>query len=471
MHVRSPTFPLLGANTPMQRFTILLAALERSRHPSDVVKAVQLYANAVHDEELAAARTLLTQGASKRVVKSAELRAWTCDASGLNEQWIDRCLADVGNISETCALLLPAALHHGPPTLVSIIQVCTAKRMQSDERMIWVQQTWQQMHPEERRVMHQIITGTFRAVLDEVVFDLSFQNMPLPFLLRRPLPLPSELALLGSIHDHIVEWLVEGGRVEVVISDERVVLWSADFAIVHNDEIIEQLKPCVHASTEMMLDAMIIERHGRHQLMALDVLRYDGQDMRNVPYADRRQLLATLPGVQIVQELACDAWTDVADYLARARDHGYGGVVVSQREAWYDDDGAIYAQHVAPFSITAVLTYVQFLQENRKPAPLIQCTFSVWKGTELVPLCKIDETIRDDVATDIATWARKNIVDRFGPIRQVEAVRVFEISCTHIDHAPRKKSTLQLRNAHVIGERTDVRLDQISTVESIERQL
>jgi len=48
---------------------------------------------------------------------------------------------------------------------------------------------------------------------------------------------------------------------------------------------------------------------------------------------------------------------------------------------------------------------------------------------------------------------------------------VFEIGCTQIDHAPRKKSTLQLRNAHVIRERTDVRLDQISTVDSIERQL
>lgn len=455
----------------MQRFTILLAALERSRHPSDVVKAVQIYANAVHDEELAAARTLLTHGASKRVVKSAELRAWTCDASGLNEQWIDRCLADVGNISETCALLLPAALHHDPPTLVAIMQMCSSKRMQSDERMIWVQQAWQRMHPEERRVMHQIITGAFRAVLDNVVFDLAFQHMPLPVALRRPLPLPSDITTLGSIHDHIVEWLVDGSRVEVVICDERIVLWSADFAVVHNDAITSQLKPFVHASTDMILDAMIVDHHGRQQLVVLDLLRYEGQDMRSVPYADRRTLLTTIPGVQIVQELTCDAWTDVADYLAHARDHGYGGVMVSQREAWYEDEGAMHAQHVAPFSITAVLTYVQFVNENHKPAPLIQCTFSVWKGTELVPLCKIDETLRDDVAIDIATWARKNIVDRFGPIRQVEAVRVFEISCTQIDHAPRKKSTLQLRNAHVIGERTDVRLDQISTVDSIERQL
>jgi DNA ligase-1 len=471
MHGHLPTSLSHDGDLTMQRFTHLLAALERSRHPADVVRAVQSYANAVHDEELAAARTLLTQGMRKRVVRTTELRAWTCDASGLQEHWIDRCLADVGNISETCALLLSAPLQHDPPSVTSVLAMCTAKRISSDERMVWVQQAWQRMHADERRVFNQILTGTFRPLIDAEVFDLAFDDMPLPVPLRTALPLPSDLASLGSIHDHVVEWLVEGSRVEVVMAAGRVMLWTTDHTIVHHDEITAHLRASMPSTTDMILDAMIVERDGGAQLVVLDLLRYDGVDQRNFPFTDRRHLLRTIPGIRLVQELECDAWSDLADHLAHARDHGYGGIVVKQREAWYHDDGALYAQHVAPYTLTAVLTYVQFLSEYRTPSPLLQCTFSVWKGTELVPLCKIDDTLRDEQAIDIAAWARKNIVDRFGPIRQVEAVRVFEIGCTQVAHAPRKKSTLQLRNAHVIAERTDVRLDQISTIESILRQL
>jgi len=455
----------------MRRFITLLAALERSRQPSEIVRAVRAYANAVHDEELSSARTLLAHGATKRVVKSAELRAWTCDASGLNEEWIDRCVADVGNISETCALLLPAPIHHDPPTLTSIVQMCTAKRIQSDERMVWVQQAWLRMQPEERRVLNQIITGAFRSLLDADVFDLAFDEVPLPVPLRQPLPLPTTPAALGSIHDHLVEWLVEGSRVEVVVCGERVMIWDASNTLVRNEDIRSQLEQYASATADLIIDGMIVERNESKQFVALDLLRFDGADLRTVPCADRRALLCSLPGLHAVQELACEAWSDVDEYYTNARDHGYSGVVVKQREAWYEDEGAIYARHIAPFTCTAVLTYVQFLNEYHKPAPLLQCTFSIWKGTELVPLCKVGDTLRDEHATDIATWARKNIVDRFGPIRQVEAVRVFEIGCTQIAQAPRKKSTLELRNAHVIGERTDVRLDQISTVDDIQRQL
>lgn len=454
----------------MQRFVQLLAALETATHPAHTVHAIQAYANAVSDEELDAARSICTRGATRRVITTATLREWTCAVSGWSDVWLERCMEVTGNMGETCALILPAPEHHTPPSLATVMRTCADRNGDAQERMEWVMAAWRSMMPDERRVLNSILLGTFRAVIAEEAFDIALDPCPLPVPFRAVAPLPAQAESTLSVSDLCIEWLVEGSRVQVVIYGERIMCWDASNRLVADETVRASLLPLTSSRTDLILEGVIVGEAPHSRFVATDLLRESGVDLRQSPYAERRAQLRRLMQVDAVDELQCESWDDLVSFHARARELGYGGIMLKARDAWYGDADSIFAWHVAPYTFTAVLTYVQFISVYRKPAPLLICTFSVWKGAELIPVCKISDALRDDHATDIATWARKHIVDRFGPVRQVEAERVYEIGCTQISPAPRKKAGITLVNAHIIAERSDVRLDQIDTIDSISAQ-
>jgi DNA ligase 1 len=101
-----------------------------------------------------------------------------------------------------------------------------------------------------------------------------------------------------------------------------------------------------------------------------------------------------------------------------------------------------------------VLVYAQ-AGSGRRASLFTDYTFAVWRGEELVPIAKAYSGLAEGEIAALDRWIRANTVDRFGPVRQVEAVQVFELAFEGISRSTRHKSGVALRFPRIARWRSD----------------
>ena len=100
-----------------------------------------------------------------------------------------------------------------------------------------------------------------------------------------------------------------------------------------------------------------------------------------------------------------------------------------------------------PGSCLAILTLID------PSTPM--ATFALPHGASLVPLTRLRLTIPETPA--LLAWARANVTDRFGPLRQVPMTQVFELEFDGMIPNARRKSGITLLGARVKAWRQDTR--------------
>jgi hypothetical protein len=76
-------------------------------------------------------------------------------------------------------------------------------------------------------------------------------------------------------------------------------------------------------------------------------------------------------------------------------------------------------------------------------------TFALPLGNALAPLCRLRLTLAETPA--LLAWARANTTDRFGPMRQVTPLQVFQIDYDGTTPNPRRKCGLDLAEPRLIA--------------------
>ena len=216
-------------------------------------------------------------------------------------------------------------------------------------------------------------------------------------------------------------------------------------------------------------------------LHAFDLLEWQGQDLRCQPFEDRRALLETackdLPletPVRISPQHVFDTW-DAAEKLHMAsRDARSTGLVLKKVDGLYGHDQQQDSNWLMwgldPLRANAVLIYAQ-PGPDRRTNHMTNFSFAIWKGTDLVPITKATAGLEADEITQINNWIRKNTLQRFGPVRQVAAHHVFEISFDSLHTSTRHKSGLALRSARVTRWLKGTAAQDASTVEDLNEML
>ena len=64
---------------------------------------------------------------------------------------------------------------------------------------------------------------------------------------------------------------------------------------------------------------------------------------------------------------------------------------------------------------------------GRRASLLTDYTFGVWDDGELVPIAKAYSGLSNDEIAEMDRWIRRHTRERFGPVRHVEPVHVFEL--------------------------------------------
>jgi DNA ligase-1 len=378
------------------------------------------------------------------------------------------------------------------------------------------------------RVMGEWTPGAawFVALLspDATAEDLS---RPYPFYLASPIEDRMAVAdVLGEIDRWLIEWKWDGIRAQLVKRGGGVHLWS------RGEELITARFPEVVDAAAALPDGTVLDgellafrddrplpfshlqqRIGRQSqvarkardipvvFMVYDLLEHAGEDFRSRPLVVRRQmLLEILAGVKpaaapaasgerllpfegpltgdassIRVSPALDAPS--VEALRRLRDSartsGVEGLMLKRADSAYGvgrKRGDWWKWKIDPFTVDAVLIYAQ-PGSGKRASLLTDYTFGVWDNGELVPIAKAYSGLTNEEIAEMDRWIRRHTVERFGPVRHVEPVHVFELGFEAIAESRRHRSGIAVRFPRMLRWRRDKPASEADTLDAIKQLL
>jgi DNA ligase-1 len=357
---------------------------------------------------------------------------------------------------------------------------------------------------DEGTIAHRL-TGTwtptaaaFRALVAADTSDAD-RSRPYPFYLAYALE--GDIEGLGDPADWQVEWKWDGIRAQLVRREGATYIWS------RGEELVTERFPELEAAARFLPDEIVLDgeilpwmdgrplpfaqlqrRIGRLRLgpkilgdvpvvlMAYDVLEHSGRDIREMPLVERRARLETIVAgaraeARIVPSplIPADSWELAREAQGRAREQQAEGLMLKRRDGAYGvgrRKGGWWKWKVQPYSVDAVMIYAQ-AGHGRRASLHTDYTFAVWDAGTLVPFAKAYSGLTDAEIRELDNWIRRNTLEKFGPVRRVEPIHVFEIAFEGIQRSPRHKAGVAVRFPRILRWRTDKSAADADSLETL----
>lgn len=501
----------------MRRFVALFNALDATNATHGKLAALRAYLHEAPLADAAWALYFLTGRRLKRLIRSAQLREWTSDASGLPPWLVEESYAAVGDLAETIALLvdrrtddeiaLDVALHHWVEQ--RLLPLRDADEAQWRGCVIaW----WRALPADACLVLNKLLTGALRVGVSRRLvmralaecFDVApavvaqrlmgdwqpsaafFERLvapdggrlppsqPYPFFLASPLEGPA--SALGPCAQWLAEWKWDGIRAQLIRRQGQTFVWS------RGEELMAGRFPEVESAAARLPDGTVLDgellawrgvaplpfaallREAPVVLMAYDVMETDGADVRGLPQERRRRHLEAMlgaletPAIRPSPLLQADDWPALAAARERARVQGTEGLMLKRRDAPYRVGrvrGDWWEWKVEPYTVDAVLIYAQ-AGHGRRSGLFTDYTFGVWREGALVPIAKAYSGLDNAEIDELDRWIRAHTRDRHGPVRVVEPRQVFELAFEGLQRSRRHKSGVAVRFPRIHRWRRDL---------------
>jgi DNA ligase-1 len=226
-------------------------------------------------------------------------------------------------------------------------------------------------------------------------------------------------------------------------------------------------------------------------LRVYDLLAEGGEDLRDKPFAERRQRLERFvaqlndPRLDISPLVNFATWDELTAARADPASAGAGedaaaveGVMLKRRDAAYlpgRPKGPWWKWKRDPMIIDAVLMYAQ-RGHGKRSSYYSDYTFGVWNGdNELVPVGKAYFGFTDEELIQIDRFVRRHTVDRFGPVREVAHEAnlglVLEVAFEGLQRSTRHKSGIAMRFPRISRLRWDKPPGEADRLETLEDML
>jgi DNA ligase-1 len=336
----------------------------------------------------------------------------------------------------------------------------------------------------------------FAALLRDEARAETSHAQPYPFFLASPLEQPAET--LGPRDEWQAEWKWDGIRAQIVRRGGGAWLWSRGeelitdrfpdlrdgFAALPEGTVLDG-EVLAYANGAPLPFSVLQTRIGRQKLtprileeapaafMAYDLLEESGADVRERPLAERRARLAALTVDRHARLLLSPevpgSWAELAGVRTQARARAVEGLMLKRRGSPYQTGrrrGDWWKWKIDPYSIDAVLVYAQ-PGNGRRANVLTDMTFGVWQDGELLPVAKAYSGLTDDELDELDRWIRQHTLERFGPVRHVEPVHVFELHFEGIAESARHRSGVAVRFPRIARWRRDKKPEDADTLESL----
>ncbi|RQO64620.1 ATP-dependent DNA ligase [Pedobacter sp. KBW01] len=342
----------------MKHFAQLIQQLELSNKTNDKIAALVHYFNSANDKDKVWVIALFTGKKPKRPIKSALLKYWAIEITQTPEWLFSESYANVGDLSETIALLLPPAENTSDLQLYQWIEdLHCLEGKDDDTKKAFIFNAWNHLETQERFIFNKLISGNFRIgvsnkmlvnalakqssldsaqIMHSIMgkwnpYEITFHELvngihvntdnswPYPFCLAYALE--QEPENLGDITEWQAEWKWDGIRGQIIKRNGELFIWS------RGEELVTEQFPELHFLVDALPDGIVLDGEilaiqdkkvlsfntlqqrlnrktiNKKQLedapigfFVYDLLEYEAQDYRTQPLSERRQILNGIIG-------------------------------------------------------------------------------------------------------------------------------------------------------------------------------
>jgi DNA ligase-1 len=195
-------------------------------------------------------------------------------------------------------------------------------------------------------------------------------------------------------------------------------------------------------------------------IRAYDLLSDGDDDLRHLPWADRRRRLEAMVArhggvrLDISPLVPFSSWAELAAVRAApppGDPAAAEGLMLKRRDSLYEGGrpkGPWFKWKRDPYLVDAVLMYAQ-RGHGKRSSFYSDYTFGVWSEGALTPVGQAYFGFTDEELKQIDKFVRDHTVERFGPVRAVRADRgfglVFEVAFEGLQRSTRHKSGVAMR--------------------------
>ena len=355
---------------------------------------------------------------------------------------------------------------------------------------------------EEAVLAHRLMGGfepsaaAFSQLLAPGDHQESLAARPYPFFLASPLD--PELLRSTEPQQWQLEWKWDGIRGQLIHRSSGCSLWSRGEELI-NDAFPELITLAESLPQGTVLDGEVIvwqpqaeapesfaslqRRLGRKApsttlqrqcpacFIAYDLLEQGGVDLRPQPLEERRRRLeqlralwlseapeALVPRWRLPQPEPLSHWDQLEPLRQGAREQRAEGLMLKQRNSPYlvgRKRGHWWKHKLEPLRLDAVLLYAQ-AGSGRRANLYTDYSFGLWNGEgALVTFAKAYSGLDDGEIRELDRWIRAHTTERFGPVRAVEPLQVFELAFEGLQRSNRHKCGIAVRFPRISRWRRD----------------
>ncbi|MBS1611387.1 MAG: ATP-dependent DNA ligase [Bacteroidetes bacterium] len=539
----------------MKRFAQLIEEVTASTKTTDKTSAIVRYFTHANAEDKIWVLALFTGRRLKRTISSTRLHEWAADLAGIPLWLFEETYHNVGDLSETIALILPESNSQTDKPLHYWMEYLNELSTRTDEeKKEGIINAWYELGTAERFVFNKLMSATFRIGVSQGVvvnalaklynvdaqvithriigkwdpFTTNFEELltgehidtdvskPYPFYLAYPLE--EGLESLGNVKDWQAEWKWDGIRGQIIKRKGELFVWS------RGEELITEKFPEYQQLLEYIPDGTAIDgevicfnnngpmpfsilqtRIGRKNVskkiledapvvfLAYDIIEYNGEDIRSntqqerrvilerivdevrLQYADKHEVKPEEPFVlQLSPLVEVETWDELTSKREMSRDMLSEGIMLKRKESIYQTGrkrGDWWKWKVEPLSIDCVLVAAQ-KGSGRRSSLYTDYTFAVRdKDGKLITFAKAYSGLTDKEFAQVDDFVKRNILEKFGPVRTVKPQLVFELGFEGIAASSRHKSGVAVRFPRMLRWRKDKPVEEINTLDDLKALL
>ncbi len=525
----------------MKKFAELIRKLDSTNKTTLKVEALTEYFRSAPPKDKVWTIAILSHRRPPRPVNTTLMREWASELSGIPLWLFEESYHIVGDLAETIALVLPSSEDTTEKSLSQFLQeIIDLKKKPENQKKEYLFENWLNLNYYERFVFTKLITGSFRigvsqklmtralsraTDIDEdilaykmmgnwepskISFDKlileqheeDFLSKPYPFYLAYAIE--NEPESLGDVAEWSAEHKWDGIRSQVIIRNDELFVWS------RGEELVTDKYPEFEAFVGAIPNGTVLDgeilpfpkeqigtfkdlqtRIGRKNitkkllektpviLKVYDILEWKGEDIRNIAFEKRREILERLYKevsskeipLHLSETISFKNWEEAAVERENAREVMSEGLMLKRLDSPYlvgRKKGDWWKWKVEPLTIDAVLTYAM-RGHGRRSNLFTDYTFGLWddEKEELVTFAKAYSGLTDKEFRQLDTWIKRNTLERFGPVRSVTPHHVFEIAFEGIAESKRHKSGVATRFPRILRWRTDKKIEEANTLEDL----
>ena len=321
-----------------------------------------------------------------------------------------------------------------------------------------------------------------------------------PMMLSNPINEHEDFLTLNH-KDFVAEWKWDGIRVQIIISNNKVNLFSrTGDNITHSFPDIELFSeknvvidgelligkdsiPSSFNDLQQRLNRKKVSNKIVEQFPAFikvyDIIFHDNKDLRDLTFLNRRKILKEWlkvnpnEKIDLSKEIIFKNWNHLKQLKQEFTKNLeiYEGIMLKQKVSKYESGrpkGKWYKWKRNPKYIDAILMYAQ-RGHGKRSSFYSDYTFGIWDNDKIIPIGKAYSGFTNDELYKLDKYIRKNTIKKYGPVRETKKELVFEIAFDSIGKSNRHKSGLALRFPRISKIRWDKPISEVEDIKTIKK--